>query len=46
MRLLFIDDWPEEGAVYVYKDSISGSPDWVWNYDTFGAFGEEACGRN
>jgi hypothetical protein len=39
MRILFIDKWPQSGAINIHKDTLSSPPVWTWIYDNYGAFG-------
>ena len=44
--LVFIDEWPEEGRVYLHQDNINSTPVWEWNYSVEGSYGEQLCGTN
>ena len=40
MRVMFIDSWPENAAMYVhYNNNGTSSPDWTWAYNNYGAMG-------
>ena len=47
MTMVFIDEWPQSGTVYVHRDNTSTEGIVSnWTYDTKGAYGEQLCGTN
>ena len=44
MILVFINEWPIEGKINVYRDSNPSTPIFSWNYDHQNAYGENLCG--
>jgi len=40
MRVLFIDQWSSNGAMYIhYNNNGTSSPDWTWAYNNYEAVG-------
>lgn len=46
IELIFIDEFNEQGAVYVSRDSSTAAPVATWMFDTKEAYGESLCGDN
>ena len=45
--MVFIDEWPQAGTVFVHRDSQATSNIvWSWAYDDKDAYGEQLCGTN